>query len=126
MRPDGQRQTFGKALRNAFAGVKYGVLHERNVRIDALFALIPLVLGFAFGITVGEWLALAICIGMVIAFELVNTSLESLCDLVSPDYHVLAGRAKDCSAGACLVASLCALCVGVIVFAPRILALMGF
>lgn len=121
MKPDGTHQSFASALKNAFAGFAFGARHERNVKIDCTLAVVAVVLGFVFALSFEQWLAVVICIGMVISLELVNTSIEALTDLVSPDFHPLAGRAKDCAAGACFVASCCALAVGLIVFIPHIM-----
>lgn len=126
MRPDGQRQTVFSSFRNAIRGLGTAFKEERNLPFDCLFALVPVVLGFAFGVSLSEWLAIIVCIGLVVGMELMNTALESIVDLASPEMHHLAGRAKDCAAAACLVASASALIVGIVIFAPRILqALFG-
>lgn len=74
--------------------------------------------GFGFGITRGEWTAIVICIGLVIAAELFNSAIERLVDLVSPQRHPVAGQVKDIAAGAVLVCALAAIVVGLIVFIP--------
>ena len=123
MRPDGTRQTFAQALSNAARGLRYGVRCERNVRIDCCFAVLALVLAAIFRVSPEQWLAIVICIAVVVAFELVNTAVETLTDLASPQFHPLAGRAKDCAAAACLVVSDCALVVGMIIFVPYVVHL---
>lgn len=119
-----QRQTFARSVGNAFAGVRCALRSERNVKIDVCIAIVAIALGFVFRVSAGEWLAIIICCGLVLGLELVNTSIEALVDLVSPDKNELAGRAKDCAAGACLIAAFAALLVGIIIFAPKILALL--
>ena len=64
-----------------------------------------------------------LCIAAVFAAECVNTAIESVVDLVSPEYHELARRAKDCGAGAVLVFAVVALVVAAVVFGPRAWAL---
>lgn len=123
MKPDGTRQTFAQALSNAARGLRYGVRCERNVRIDCCFAVLALVLAAIFRVSPEQWLAIVICIAAVVAFELVNTAVETLTDLASPQFHPLAGRAKDCAAAACLVVSACALVVGMIIFVPYVVHL---
>mgnify|MGYP004586627041 FL=1 len=123
MKPDGTRQTFAQALSNAARGLRYGVRCERNVRIDCCFAVLALVLAAIFRVSPEQWLAIVICIAVVVAFELVNTAVETLTDLASPQFHPLAGRAKDCAAAACLVVSACALVVGMIIFVPYVVHL---
>ena len=71
-----------------------------------------------FGITRSEWMAIVICIGLVIAAELFNSAIERLVDLVSPQRHPVAGQVKDIAAGAVLVCALAAMVVGLIIFVP--------
>jgi diacylglycerol kinase len=70
-----------------------------------------------------EWVALVICIVLVLALEAVNTALEYLTDLVSPEYHPLAGKAKDVAAAAVLIAAIGAVWVGILIFMPYLSAL---
>ncbi len=67
--------------------------------------------------------AIVICIVLVLAAECLNTAVESVVDLVSPDYAELAKHAKDCAAGAVLVCALGAVAVAAAVFVPRLAAL---
>ena len=64
-------------------------------------------------------------IGLVWTAEGVNTAIEAVVDLVSPDSHPLAGRAKDVAAGAVLCAAIAALVIGVLIFGPRVWALVA-
>lgn len=63
-----------------------------------------------------RWAILMIVIGGVIALEMVNTAIERIVDLVSSDYHPLAGIAKDVAASAVLIFSMIAVVVGIIIF----------
>jgi diacylglycerol kinase (ATP) len=66
-----------------------------------------------------------LAIAIVWTAEALNTALEYLTDLASPDYHPLAGRAKDVAAGAVLISALGAAAIGLIVFGPHLLKLLG-
>lgn len=96
---------------------------EANARIHAAATVIVVVAGFAFGISRGEWCAVVAAIGLVWTAEGLNTALEAIVDLVSPEIHPLAGRAKDLAAGAVLLATFAAVVIGLLVFGPRVLAL---
>ena len=120
----GQRYSIVSAFSNAWCGLR-DAMGERNLRIDACFAVVAVVLGFALRIDVPGWLAVVICIGMMFALETVNTAIEAVVDLASPGYHELARKAKDCAAGAALAGAICSAVVGCIVYIPRILALFG-
>jgi len=114
-----------KARINSFKYALQGVIHffnnEHNswMHLSALFIVI--VAGFYFNISKLEWMLIAIVSGFVIATEIVNTSIESLTDLVSPEYNKQAGKVKDIAAAAVLVAAFTALVVGGIIFIPKII-----
>ena len=120
-----QRQSIPRAFRNAWAGLCAAVRTQRNMRIHLLAAAAAVGAGFILGLNEVEWSILAISCALVLAFEAMNTALESAVDLVSPQFHPLAKRAKDCAAGAVLVASLSSLVVGGILFIPKLLLWAG-
>ncbi|UOQ73235.1 diacylglycerol kinase family protein [Hymenobacter cellulosilyticus] len=98
---------------------------EVHLRFHALATVIVIGLGFYFRISGLEWALVALAVGSVWSAELVNTAIEAVVDLVSPEYHLLAGKAKDVAAGAVLVTAGAALVVGLLVFGPRVWALLG-
>jgi diacylglycerol kinase len=107
-----------RSFRYAFRGLNEMFFSQPNARIHLLAALVAIGLGFWCGISRLEWVALSICIALVLALEAVNTALEHLTDLVSPDYHPLAGKAKDVAAAAVLLAAMGAVAVGLLIFIP--------
>ncbi|WP_210114468.1 diacylglycerol kinase family protein [Hymenobacter elongatus] len=113
--------SFGHALR----GVAAALRSEVHLRFHAVATVVVIGLGFYLGISRVEWALVALAVGTVWSAELLNTAIEALTDLVSPEYHPLAGRAKDVAAGAVLVAALAALGVGLLIFGPRVWALLG-
>ncbi|MBL7775606.1 MAG: diacylglycerol kinase family protein [Saprospiraceae bacterium] len=108
------------SFRYAFQGLRYLVRTQMNARIHLAAAVLATALGAWLDISRLEWLALALCTALVLALEAVNTALECLTDLVSPDPHPLAGRAKDLAAAAVLIVALGALVVGGLVFLPKL------
>lgn len=99
--------------------------HERNFRIELVVLTLCVILGLYFAISPVEWALCVVCFGLVLGGEAVNTAIEAFVDLVSPEYNELAGIAKDCAAGATYLFSIASLLVGVIVFLPKILLLIG-
>jgi len=93
---------------------------EWNVRIHLAALVAVVVSGFLLRISAGEWSAVLLSAGLVLAAELFNTALEYLADAVHPDEHPLVGRAKDAGAAAVLIAALAAAVVGGIVFLPKL------
>ncbi|WP_426489711.1 diacylglycerol kinase family protein [Hymenobacter sp. 102] len=109
----------------AFRGVGAALRTEIHLWFHAAATVVVVALGLCFGLARWEWAAVALAVGAVWCAELVNTAIEAVVNLVSPDYHPLAGRAKDVAAGAVLVMALAALVVGLLIFGPRVWALLG-
>lgn len=108
----------------AFAGIIFMVRTQRNAQVHLFITSIVIVAGVYFSVSLGEWLALVLSITLVLALEAINTALEAIVDLASPQIHPLAKRAKDSAAGAVLIGAIGAAIVGLTVFLPRILALL--
>ncbi len=108
-------KSFGYAGR----GIRIVFGTETNMKIHICIAVLVLIAGFTFKISAIEWIACLLCIGLVIGMEMVNTSIENIVDLVSPDYHPLAGKAKDVAAGAVLLCAIISVTIGLLVFAPK-------
>jgi diacylglycerol kinase (ATP) len=105
----------------AFKGLWHAAKTQLNFRVHLLCAIIVVLLGFALRISAAEWLWVSLCIGMVLLTELINTAIELLVDIVSPDYNEKAGRVKDMCAAAVLVTTITALVIGLVIFVPKII-----
>jgi diacylglycerol kinase len=101
----------------AFSGLKK-VFAERNFRIMILAAALVLILGLCLGISRFDWLIIVLCIGANLSIEIINSSVETIVDLVSPDRKPLAGKAKDLAAAASLIAACVSVICGIIIFYP--------
>jgi diacylglycerol kinase len=97
---------------------------QRNLRLHLAVTSLVVALGLWLRLQPLEWAALLLAIGLVIATELLNSALEALADIISPDHHERVGVAKDVAAGAVLVSAVAAVLVGVLVLGPRLLALL--
>lgn len=115
----------GETFSCAASGIRYAFATQRNLKIHSAFAVVAIVLGFALEIPASSWLAVILCIATVFALETVNTAIESVVDMASPQWHELAMRAKDCAAGAVLLAALGSLAVAAVVYIPPLMSLMG-
>ena len=107
-----------KSFGYASKGIASLIKKEHNAWIHCTAVVVVTLAGFYFGITPTEWCIVVICFGMVLAAEGFNTAIERLVDLVSPDYHPIAGDVKDVAAGAVLICAIAAAVVGMIVFIP--------
>lgn len=112
-----------RSFKYAFNGIKILLANEHNAWIHSVAAVVVIVAGLAVGLSRTEWLLVILCIGMVFAAEAMNTAIERLTDLYSPDYHPKAGAAKDLAAGAVLITAMAAAVVGLWIFLPKLIAL---
>lgn len=109
----------------AFKGILGAARRERNFRIMLGCFAVVLAAGLFWRLSGIEWSVVLICCGGVLAFELMNTALEAAVDLVTRERCELAKKAKDAAAGASFVFSMFSVAVGLIIFVPRILKLLG-
>jgi diacylglycerol kinase (ATP) len=109
----------------AFKGLAYATKTQLNFRVHLVAALVAVILGFILKLTVYEWLWIILSCAIVLVTELLNTSLEILTDLVSPEYNKLAGHVKDVAAGAVVIAAIFALITGIIIFLPKLILLIN-
>lgn len=80
-----------------------------------------ILLGIGLKISDTEWLLVVICISMVLAFEMLNTAIEHICNMVQPGFNNLIKIIKDVSAGAVLIIAVMAAICGAIIFIPKII-----
>ena len=114
---------FFKSFGYAWKGVKSVFRTEQNMKIHTAVTVFMLIVSFIFKISTTEWIAVVICIGLVVSAEMINTAFETLVDIVSPNREATAGKIKDITAGAVLVAALISVDVGIIIFLPKLLPL---
>jgi len=100
----------------AIEGVLWSATSQRHLRSHFVTAIAVLLLGLWLDLSALDFVLLAFAVTLVLFAELVNTAIEVVVDLVSPDFHPLARRAKDVAAGAVLVASFGATVMGFFVF----------
>lgn len=117
------RGSLWRSFACAGAGIAYAVRSQRNVRIHLTATLAAVILAAVLKIASAEWAVILLAIGLVWTSELLNTAIEAVVDLTSPEEHELARIAKDTSSGAVLVAAVIAVGVGAAVFGPRLWSL---
>ena len=110
-----------KSFVYAFEGVIYFIKHEAQALIHLIAIVAVIGAGYWFNISLTEWIAVVFAIGIVISAEMLNTAIEKLTDMVSPQINEQAKIVKDLAAGAVLIASLTAFIIGLIIFLPKIL-----
>lgn len=113
--------SFRKSFLFALQGFRAAVATERNIKVMLCAGVCAVVAGLALGLDALSWAIILLCCGVVIMAELLNTAIETVVDLVSPEFHPLAGRAKDIAAAAVWFLSAMVAVVGVLVFVHAIL-----
>ncbi|MCD4729244.1 MAG: diacylglycerol kinase family protein [Bacteroidales bacterium] len=109
-----------QSFRYAFRGIGFMFKTQHNSQIHLVAAIIVVVFGFILNVSLIEWCLLIFAIGLVITAELINTSIEYLVDICSPEFNERAGKAKDIAAGAVLVAAIISAIIGLIIFLPKL------
>jgi len=110
----------------AAKGLRYAFSTQRNFRIHIGFALVAFSLGLFLGLNKSDLAIMALTATSVLVVELLNTAIESVVDLaIGKRFHPLAQIAKDCSAGAVLVASISSLLIAVLLLFPPLLKTLG-
>ena len=118
------RHSLYKSFKFAFDGLRTVLLKGRNFRIQLSIGIFAVVLGIVLKLNPSEWLHLFIVITLVLILELVNTSIEEIVNIISPQVQEKAKIAKDVAAATVLVASISSVIIGVLLFLPKILTFL--
>jgi diacylglycerol kinase (ATP) len=110
------------SFRYAFSGMWHVLRTQPNVRIHGSATICAIALGLWLGLSYVEWAILVLTIGFVWTVEFINTALEAVVDLASPDIHPLAKVGKDVGAAAVLVAAIMSVIVGLLILGPPLWA----
>ena len=109
------RKKFGPAFRGLIQGMGH-----RSIRVQWILALLAVIAGCILRLTSGEWIAVILCIGLVVMSEYLNTAVEFLCDYLTEENDERIGRIKDISAGGVFAASLAALLTAAVILARHL------
>jgi diacylglycerol kinase (ATP) len=104
----------------AVSGIKEMLKNEHNTWVHLAATLCTVVLAFLLDVNKYEWCFLILAIIAVWVAETLNTALECLCDLVSPNFHPLIKKSKDIAAGAVLLSAIGAVIIALVIFIPHL------
>jgi diacylglycerol kinase (ATP) len=111
-----------RSIRFAVNGISEMIRSQHNAWIHAAATIAACAAGFLVKLSASEWCWITLAITAVWTAEALNTAIELLIDVASPESHPIAGKAKDVAAGAVLISALGAAVIGVLVFGPRLIA----
>jgi diacylglycerol kinase (ATP) len=114
-----------RSFRYAFRGIRCILRTQHNAWLHALATAGVVIAGIILRVSATEWALLVLAMMAVWTAESFNTALEHLSDAVSPQDHPLVGKAKDIAAGAVLLSAFGAAIIGLIVFGPRLMAVLS-
>ena len=106
------------SFKYAFKGISH-VLKESNFRIHLIIAAFTAGLAFKFQFDKTEWIILLICIFFILCLEAINTALEHVVDLISPEQNRIAGVIKDIGAASVLIGAIGVAIIGLILYLPH-------
>ncbi len=107
-------RSFGYALEGISQALK-----EQNVKIHVTCVVLVVIAGLITGLSVMEWAVITLVMAVMVMAEMLNTAIERVVDLASPDIHPLAKQAKDIAAGAVLVFAVASVIIGLLIFLPK-------
>lgn len=120
-----KKHGFLASFQYSFRGIFAVLQKERNMRIHFLAALLVTAFGFLLSISVTEWLICIIFFALVMSAEALNTSVETICDLLTTEPNPKIKLAKDAAAGAVLLCAVMAAIAGLLIFLPKIIVLFS-
>jgi len=113
-----------RSFKYAIVGIWTMLKSQQNAWVHAFATIVVVTAGFVFGISAAEWCWLVLAIIAVWMAEALNTAIEFLADVASPEFHPLVKKAKDVAAGAVLISAIGAIIIGIIIIGPHVLRLI--
>jgi diacylglycerol kinase (ATP) len=111
-----------RSFKFAISGLTFVLRSQHNAQVHLAISTAVGVAGFVFGLSKADWLAILIAMSIVWIAETLNTAVEYVCDVVSPEFNTNVARAKDIAAGAVLISAVFAVIVGALVFVPYLVS----
>jgi diacylglycerol kinase (ATP) len=111
-------QSRAHSFRHAFAGWWFVIRTQRNAWIHAVVSISVMIISFWLNLSTRDWAIIVVAIAIVWTAELLNTALEAVVDLASPQQHYLAKVGKDVGAAAVLIAATAAALIGFLILGP--------
>lgn len=128
MPPEGE-STHGywvNKFRLAFRGVKIGVRGQGSFFVHFFAAAAVVTAGVVMQVSREQWCLLVLCIAAVMSAEMFNSALEAFARAVTDVHNSHVADALDIGSAAVLLVSVGASVVGVTVFLPRMVEMIGW
>ena len=119
------KRNFITSVKDCFNGLSFIMLSEHNFKREVILAIFTLIACYILKVSKIEFVIILLVIALVIVSEIFNTAIEKTVDLYTKEYNEIAKIAKDVSALAVLTMCFFALIIGIIIFVPKIIELIG-
>ena len=114
-----------KSFRYAIQGIILMIKSQHNAWLHATASFLVLIVSAFFRISPSEWCWMVIAVMAVWTAEALNTALEFLADVASPEFHPLVEKAKDVAAGAVLISAGGSVVIALLILGPYALRFLG-
>lgn len=111
-------KAFIRSLGFAWSGILFALRTQSHMRFHVFAAIVVCFLGYTVSLDTLEWSVILLTMAVVMSAEMLNTALEQVVDLASPEFHPIAKIAKDAAAGAVLIAAVIAAIIGLLIIGP--------
>ncbi|MNI51818.1 Undecaprenol kinase [compost metagenome] len=119
------KSKWSDTFRYALEGIVVSFKTQRNMRVHTVAAVLVILAALFFDLPARDIALLLLVIAFVISAELINTAVEAVVDLVTPEWHQLAKMAKDAAAGAVFIAAGFAVLIGILLFYEPVAVWLG-
>ena len=123
LNPEGEHKNPDRiaSVKYALAGLLYVLTHEQSIKLATITTVIVVIIGLWLNIGVYSWALLTFALGSVWITECLNTAIEAVIDLDSPEPSALAKIGKDVASTAALVSSIVFVVIVVLILLPTLL-----
>ena len=108
---------------NSVNGIKWYAKDGKSIILYVFGVILEVIMGIIYHISGLEWTLLVCMLTLILSVELINTAIESVCDLVTKDYNIKIKIAKDCGSAATFVVFCATVAISLVIFIPKIIAI---
>ena len=112
-----------KIFVNSVNGIKWYAKDGKSIILYVFGVILEVIMGIVYHISGLEWTLLVCMLTLILSVELLNTAIESVCDLVTKEYNMKIKIAKDCGSAATFVVFCATVAISLVIFIPKIIAL---
>jgi len=112
-----------QTFKNSVSGIVCYARDGKSIILYLVGLIFEIIMGTVFNINGLEWILIICIMGILLAVELLNTSIEAACDAITKHYNPLIKIAKDCGSGATFIIFTVTVILNLIIFIPKIIML---